>query len=589
MSRIHILVSLILIVSLGSCQNTQGMSERTPQDHLNEVKVTCEVCKALEHELIEKIDLIDKDLPTLELLICPLVAHEAKMSIKDCHDLLNLLEPVVFMNLMRLLVAREDLICGSVLKVCDSPDISIFDLKGWIKNMLKDTRTINTKKVPTGSKGTYTVLQVNDMHFDNNYKEGGEAFCENNLICCRADSKTPLGKKKTPSGRFGMIGNCDLPERTIDDFFKFVEDKVKPDVIMWLGDNEYHEIEKMTKEINIDLSTRLANKFQSYISKNKADIWLSIGNHETYPIDHFDHMTSNTQWLLDGLSNAYSPLLGPQSTAQLKQKGFYSKSIPERNLKIISLLCNTYDAFNFFNIMKTFDPLGQLAWLAKELKKSEDNNEDVIIMSHIPIGDETSIAVWTDAYNAIVDRFQNTVTASFSAHTHDDHFKFHQSHSDPSKVVLVDFVGPSLTTYSYHNPSFRVFKMDSETNQVIDYTQYRLDIEHWNKQPESASAQWEEVYTWSKLYGYPNAGMPSVQDWRNKMVAGDKDFMINFWQNKQASFVKITDVTKEQIEYAKCDVLGDARLRYHCLKNANLPVEASAVLGNLMDFYITLN
>ena len=78
-------------------------------------------------------------------------------------------------------------------------------------------------------------------------------------------------------------------------------------------------------------------------------------------------------------------------------------------------------------------------------------------------GDFT-IDVWNDAFNALLDRFQNTVTALFSAHTHDDHVKFHTSHQNPDQVIAVDFIGASLTTYADHNPSFRVYTMDSETN-----------------------------------------------------------------------------------------------------------------------------
>lgn len=109
----------------------------------------------------------------------------------------------------------------------------------------------------------------------------------------------------------------------------------------------------------------------------------------------------------------------------------------------------------------------------------------------------------------------------------------------------MDFIGASLTTYSDHNPSFRVYTMDSETNQVIDYTQYRLDLDYWNKQPATQKAQWDVIYKWTELYGYQNAGMKNIQDWRDKMTAGDHTFMLNFWRNKKASNIPITDVTAD--------------------------------------------
>lgn len=552
--------------------------------------ITCEICKAIKQKLLEPIDLVDKNIGFIKETLCPIVSIASQsMSVKDCKNIVDFYEPYVFMNLMRLLVGREDLICGIAVKVCESPDLKVFDLKGWIKNALKGTPISSTKKEPTGKKGTYTIMQVNDIHFDKFYYEGGEAVCHNNIICCRKDSKTPIGEKKTPAGRFGMAHSCDVPERTIDDFFAFLSDKIKPDVLMWLGDNEFHEIDMISADYNIEASSKLAQKFQSYLSGKNTDMWLSIGNHESFPTDQFDHLTKSTQWLLDGLSSAYSGIVDAQSTAQIKQRGFYSRSIPERNLKMISLFGAPYDSINFYNLMKTFDPLNQLEWLKRELQKSEDNDEDVMIIMHIPVSGDYSIDVWTDAFNALVDRYQNTITALFSGHTHDDHVKFHASHQSPDKIIAVDFIGPSLTTFSDHLPSFRVFTVDSETNQVIDYTQYRLNLDFWNKQAPSEKAQWDVAYKWSELYGYPNASMKNIQDWRDKLASGDKQFMLNFWKNKTAPNKPVTEVTDEMIAYAKCDIIGDARENLKCLKEAGISPDVANEIGNFMDFYLTIN
>lgn len=256
---------------------------------------------------------------------------------------------------------------------------------------------------------------------------------------------------------------------------------------------------------------------------------------------------------------------------------------------MISLFGAPYDSINFYNLMKTFDPLGQLEWLKRELQKSEDNDEDVMIIMHIPVSGNFSIDVWTDAFNALVDRYQNTITALFSGHTHDDHVKFHASHQDPTKIVAVDFIGPSLTTFTDHLPSFRLFTIDSETNQVIDYTQYRLNLDFWNKQDPSQKAQWDIAYKWSELYGYPNASMQNIQDWRDKLASGDKQVMLSFWKNKTVPDTPVTQVTEEQIAYAKCDIIGDARESLKCLKKAGIKPDIADEIGNFMDFYLTIN
>ena len=73
------------------------------------------------------------------------------------------------------------------------------------------------------------------------------------------------------------------------------------------------------------------------------------------------------------------------------------------------------------------------------------------------------------------------------------------------------------------------------------------------------------------------------------MAAGDKDFVLKFWQNKIASNIPITEVTSDQIAYAKCDILGDARANLMCMRKAGLPSDFENELGNFMDFYLTLN
>jgi sphingomyelin phosphodiesterase len=119
---------------------------------------------------------------------------------------------------------------------------------------------------------------------------------------------------------------------------------------------------------------------------------------------------------------------------------------------------------NFYLLMRTFDPLGQLLWLQRELEASETIDEDVFIIMHIPLGTDFAIAKWNDVFNALMERFANTVVSLFSGHTHSDHLKFLTQSDDKSKVYMQNFIGNSLTTYSNYEPSFRVFKVDSDTN-----------------------------------------------------------------------------------------------------------------------------
>ena len=177
LSILKFLLTGILIMAV-TCHMNKKIKP-TDQIKVLQTTLTCEICKAVKQKLIEPLDLIDKNIDFIKTLVCPIVGIKSHLSTKECHGLVDSLEPAIFMNLMRLLVGREDMICGIALNICDSPDLKLFDLKGWIANTLKGTPSQSTKKEPAGKKGTYTLLHVNDMHMDPLYTEGGETKCHN--------------------------------------------------------------------------------------------------------------------------------------------------------------------------------------------------------------------------------------------------------------------------------------------------------------------------------------------------------------------------------------------------------------------------
>ncbi len=52
-----------------------------------------------------------------------------------------------------------------------------------------------------------------------------------------------------------------------------------------------------------------------------------------------------------------------------------------------------------------------------------------------------------------------------------------------------------LNLHSYHtlNPGFRIYDVDFETNQIIDFNQYRLDLQKWNQY--AGPIEWDLAYS----------------------------------------------------------------------------------------------
>ena len=47
---------------------------------------------------------------------------------------------------------------------------------------------------------------------------------------------------------------------------------------------------------------------------------------------------------------------------------------------------------------------------------------------------------------------------------------------DANGVYGVALIAPSVTPYGHMNPSFRLFTMDADTYQLLDYQQYHLNL-----------------------------------------------------------------------------------------------------------------
>jgi hypothetical protein len=60
-------------------------------------------------------------------------------------------------------------------------------------------------------------------------------------------------------------------------------------------------------------------------------------------------------------------------------------------------------------------------------------------------------------------------------HTHNDQFYSIRSVVDGRPIGTV-FAVPSMTTFVDLNPSFRVYEVDDQSFQILDFVQYRLDM-----------------------------------------------------------------------------------------------------------------
>ncbi|XP_055623192.1 acid sphingomyelinase-like phosphodiesterase 3b [Toxorhynchites rutilus septentrionalis] len=153
----------------------------------------------------------------------------------------------------------------------------------------------------------------------------------------------------------------------------------------------------------------------------------------------------------------------------------------------------------------------QWEWLEDVLAKSSRNKETVYIVGHIPPGsDERHIGhtmpyghtSFTEKNNLrylrLVKKYSSIIQGQFFGHLHSDSFRV--VYSDNGTPVSWMMIAPSISPRRMglsNNPAMRLYKFDTDTGQVLDYTQYYLDLQQANLIEE---AVWQPEYNLTTYY-----------------------------------------------------------------------------------------
>ena len=364
-------------------------------------------------------------------------------------------------------------------------------------------RLINEKKEKQKTKekpkenGEIKMLQITDLHIDFDYQENCSTVCLK-PICCRNDSTPePTGYL---SGKYGTEAACDIPPIL---FESFVEDAIKRNVdfVIWTGDNAPHDSWKNTQEQVYEIASKIKKMLDKLFHNGTNDIpiFYSLGNHEKYPNDDFK---DNETVMLSRMAEIFKDYLDEQSIKTFKEGGYYSKKLEGTNLRIIAINCLACDCFNFnlFNSTKYYAK-NMFVWLENELKKAEENKEFVYILNHFPFNGDFTLTECAKRFQALFDRYEYTVRGIFSGHTHMDDIEGISEYFNKSKIIHLNFIAPQLTTYSKKLPSYRIYYIDKDTMQVLDYEQYRFNLSYSN---ETGEPHWYLAYKASEFYNVTN-------------------------------------------------------------------------------------
>uniref|UniRef100_A0A1A9Z333 Uncharacterized protein n=1 Tax=Glossina pallidipes TaxID=7398 RepID=A0A1A9Z333_GLOPL len=165
----------------------------------------------------------------------------------------------------------------------------------------------------------------------------------------------------------------------------------------------------------------------------------------------------------------------------------------------------------------------------------------VYIVGHIPPGsDERHIGLqqnghttFTESNNKryleLVRKYSSIIQGQFFGHLHSDSFRI--IYDDKGKPVSWMMISPSVTprkmSIGSNNPAMRLYKFDTDSGQVLDYTQYYTDLSAANTNVEP---NWVPEYNLTHYYALTDISAISLHNFVDRFTSGDESWFLKYYR-----------------------------------------------------------
>ncbi|KAG8275990.1 Acid sphingomyelinase-like phosphodiesterase 3b [Homalodisca vitripennis] len=335
---------------------------------------------------------------------------------------------------------------------------------------------------------------LTDIHWDPNYNTKDHN-------CLRVGSSGPRGKYGEHS--------CDSPWSLVQSAAEAMANKQRDDIefILWTGDS-------LTNSRNINKMAALTN-----LTHLLSQVFTS---HFVFPVlGHDDPEVSVTQENpYQNLSELWKLWLPSEALATFVKGGYYTIERRQRKLRLVALNTNLCTGS-----VPELDPAGQWAWLEKVLAKSKLRGETVYLAGHIAPGVDERVgsppkpsmsSYHNTKFLSLIRKYADIITGQFFGHLHSDTFRLVYSELGfpISRLFLAPSVTPRRSSAGLNNPAIRLYKIEIDTGQVLDYSQFYLDLPAANAAPTAAptadpdenvdasDVEWVVLYNLTDYYGF---------------------------------------------------------------------------------------
>ncbi|KAM0790378.1 hypothetical protein ACM66B_003260 [Microbotryomycetes sp. NB124-2] len=357
------------------------------------------------------------------------------------------------------------------------------------------------KKWVSRGRKPFQVLHLSDVHIDREYLPGANTICSK-VICCRDYGFGSTGPNvEKPAGKFGNK-HCDTPVDLVRSMLAAV-DRLAPhkNFTIFTGDVVESAVWAVN-EPNVSTDLHLWN------GEMQSPSYPAFGNHDVAPVNAFPRTTSiqaqQAQWVYDIAAKDWEKWIGKQAAKSVATRfGCYSIVHPGTELRIISVNTNYWYKQNFWlydHDEPVWDPNGILTWMKHELHEAEAAGQRAWIIGHMPFGKVDAMRDQSNYAAQIFERYHNTIAAHFYGHSHVDEFEiaypdYNDRRADTANGIA--YIAGALTPAS-GNPVFRVYDVDPDTYEVMDFTPYYANKTDPTYQFDP---QWKAYYSARRDYG----------------------------------------------------------------------------------------
>ncbi|KAL1459813.1 hypothetical protein WDU94_011767 [Cyamophila willieti] len=199
--------------------------------------------------------------------------------------------------------------------------------------------------------------------------------------------------------------------------------------------------------------------------------------------------------------------------------GYYTFDQKKSRVRLVALNTNLFSN----HILDSKEELeAQWKWFETIMNKAEKNNEKVFIIGHMaPGADERqfdALPGYSEKYSAkylrLVRKHASIIMGQFFGHLHSDTFRIVYDDNIPvSWMMMAPSVSPRRIPTGNNNPGIRIYKYDTVTGTVLDFSQYYLDLGETNSGKLSGNeAVWQLEYNLTSYYGLNEVSPRSLHE-----------------------------------------------------------------------------